>query len=437
LIVPSDSLPRPRDHEYATSAIMRCVMIYLRGCVSFRACSAAIDVLQQDLPQFDRAPAPNTIQSWILRIGLYELLRPKEVADDWVALLDHTCQLGNLKCLVILGIRLSNWRQLKRPLEFHDMTVLMIEIVATSDGEIVKKQLGQLSSKIGTLAAIVSDQGSDLVKGTKLMVDEQRVKNPERSPTRIFQDFSHASSHIFKERLLADSRWNEFLGECGRTQPKVKQTPLGALAPPTQKVKGRYMNVGELICWGKKMLNQLDCRYGKLPAGISREQLQLKFGWLTGYRNSLNRWHELHRIREEALVYMRSAGYHATAATELASKLYLLRNSEASRTMVDQLTALVQEQSEGLDYGESYPASTEILESLIGKGKQMQFQHSRGGFTKMVAAMAASVVNLSEQVVTESLEAVRESNLRSWARGLLGVTMDNVRRMVLGGTNVT
>jgi len=43
--------------------------------------------------------------------------------------------------------------------------------------------------------------------------------------------------------------------------------------------------------------------------------------------------------------------------------------------MIDQIVELVREQSEGLEVGQSYPASTEILESLIGKGKQMQFQN--------------------------------------------------------------
>lgn len=416
---------------------MRCVLIYLGGSISFRCCSAAIAVLRHDLPQFNRVPAPNTIQSWVLRIGLHELTRPKERADDWIALVDHTCQLGNQKCLIILGIRLSHWRQLRRPLEFHDMTVLTIEVVSSSDGPTVRQQLRQLQSKIGPLAGVVSDQGSDLVKGIKLLVDEQRVEHPERLPTRVFQDFSHASSHIFKERLLADRQWNNFIAECGRTQPKVKQTPLGALAPPTQKVKGRYMNVGELICWGQKMLEQLDFRHGKLPASIVREQLDLKFGWLRQYRRHLLQWNELHHIREQALVYMRSAGYHAGAAGELASQLSALRNSAASRTMIDQLVAFVSKQSQGLDYGGSYPASTEVLESLIGKGKQIQFQQSRGGFTKMVAGMAACVINITEQLVTESLETVREADLRNWARGLFGTTMVNVRRSVLGGTNTT
>ena len=105
--------------------------------------------------------------------------------------------------------------------------------------------------------------------------------------------------------------------------------------------------------------------------------------------------------------------------------------------MVDQIVALVREQSAGLQMGESYPASTEIPESLIGKGKQMQFQNSRQGFTKMVAAMSAVVARIDEPFVAEALETVGEQDLRNWAQKAIGRTITGIRRAVLGGTKPT
>ena len=34
-------------------------------------------------------------------------MRAKQIADDWCWILDHVIQLGQTKCLPILGIRLS------------------------------------------------------------------------------------------------------------------------------------------------------------------------------------------------------------------------------------------------------------------------------------------------------------------------------------------
>ena len=105
--------------------------------------------------------------------------------------------------------------------------------------------------------------------------------------------------------------------------------------------------------------------------------------------------------------------------------------------MVDQIVALVREQSAGLQMGESYPASTEIPESLIGKGKQMQFQNSRQGFTKMVAAMSAVVARIDEPFVAEALETVGGQDLRNWAQKAIGRTITGIRRAVLDGTKPT
>lgn len=423
------------DHSYSTVEIRNAIQIVLVGAVSFRACSTIIALQNSQDHQSLRAPAPNTIQSWVLRFGLYELIRIKEQASDWVLFIDHSCQLGHQKCLLILGIRLSHWSTLKRPLTYKDMTLILIEIVDGSNGDKVKAQLLEAKKRIGTIHSIVSDQGSDLVSGMKKLVDEQRTLN--ETPTKIFKDISHASSHIFKERLLSDPNWQGFLVFCGKTHPQVKQTILGSVAPPTQKVKGRYMNIGEMITWGQKMLARIDDRTGKLPDKVDRTQLEKKYGWIGRFRDSLKEWEELHEIREESMSYLRSAGYHALAASILRSKLSSLRSSQASQRMVEQIVELVREQSSGLEFGDSIPASTEILESLIGKGKQMLGQHSRGGFTKMILGMGAALVRVTEQTIVQSLEAVREIDLRTWASQTLGTTLTSIRRAVLNGTKIT
>ncbi len=46
-------------------------------------------------------PSWCTGRLWLLRLGYYKLTRPKEQADDWVWMVDHTVQLGPEKCLVI------------------------------------------------------------------------------------------------------------------------------------------------------------------------------------------------------------------------------------------------------------------------------------------------------------------------------------------------
>ena len=80
-----------------------------RGMQPARA-SAVMRLLGRLRPELQRAPVANTGQMWLLRLGLFELSRPKEAAEDWVWIVDHTVQIGVQKCLLIAGVRSSAWR---------------------------------------------------------------------------------------------------------------------------------------------------------------------------------------------------------------------------------------------------------------------------------------------------------------------------------------
>ena len=48
-----------------------------------------------------------TVRCWLMRLGLYALLRPLEQANNWAYPIDHTVQIGTVKCFAVVGVRLS------------------------------------------------------------------------------------------------------------------------------------------------------------------------------------------------------------------------------------------------------------------------------------------------------------------------------------------
>lgn len=88
----------------------------------------------------------------------------------------------------------------------------------------------------------------------------------------------------------------------------------------------------------------------------------------------------------------------------------------------------VEEQSLPARSRERLVGSTECLESLIGRGKKLEGQQSRSGFTKMILGMAASVVKPTYQVIQAALEAVKTKDLQAWAMENLGLTVQAKRR---------
>jgi hypothetical protein len=396
----------------------------LDSAVGFRGCSAVLDVMHEWSPQLPAPPAPNTVQSWLLRVGLHELQRPKEKANDWVLLIDHTLQLGAWKCLVMVGIRQSAWEQLDRPLTHHDLTLFALEPVQKSDGEQVDRQLEAVAEQVGVPRAILSDEGSDLTNGAA----QFQEKHPE---TQVLNDLAHKAAIFLKRELLADPRWDSFVKHCGQTQPRVKQTELGHLAPPTQKVKARYMNLGPLIHWGAKMLRLIDTPVSERPAELDLSRLEEKFGWIREFRTALVEWNDLEKVKDRALEYGRVEGYHVAAKKQLHQQLSPVATTAAGRRLATALVEFVGEQSKCLRHGKSLPASSEVLESLIGKGKRLQGQHSRGGFTHMILGMAASVVQITHDGIRQALESVRTADLREWCDRTLGPSLTAQRRRAL------
>ena len=205
----------------------------------------------------------------ILRIGLYEITRPKEFVSDRIWIVDHTISIGTTKCFLVLGIRQEHFRQLGRPLEHQDMHVLALIPVERSNGEIVHGQFKELASKVGVPKCILSDHGSDLKKGSELFLRE----HPD---VLICYDIVHAVSRMMQRLLSRDKRWDDYRKACCQCANLTRQSGMSHLKPPKPKTKARYMNVDPEIDWGVKVLRLLHrTRRGSLDAN-QQQQLPLK-----------------------------------------------------------------------------------------------------------------------------------------------------------------
>ena len=156
----------PKWHHFCVKLIVFFVELLLSGRASQRCVSRALQqILGRLFGKQLAIPCANTGRLWVLRLGLFELTRPKEKGDDWVWIVDHTIQISSVKCLLIVGCRLDRWARDRRPLEHHDLAVLALEPVEKSSGEIVCQQFQRTAELTGVPRAIVSDGGSDLRRG--------------------------------------------------------------------------------------------------------------------------------------------------------------------------------------------------------------------------------------------------------------------------------
>jgi hypothetical protein len=93
---------------YPLGSIELFLSLVLSAATSLRGAGRALEVMVAALQLPFAGPSCFAGRLWLRRLGYYKLTRPKAHADDGVWIVDHTVQLGQEKCLVILGLRVCD-----------------------------------------------------------------------------------------------------------------------------------------------------------------------------------------------------------------------------------------------------------------------------------------------------------------------------------------
>ncbi|ELP33313.1 MULTISPECIES: hypothetical protein [Rhodopirellula] len=410
---------------FPADIIVRAIRLVLEGAISLRAASRTCNIIDQCNGGLGLdAPCETTIQNHILRLGLYLIERTDQRRDDWVWLLDHTINAGSTKCLIVLGIALENYHKLSGPMSHHDLVVIAVMPVETSNGEVVCGQLEQLADQFGSPVATLSDRGSDLKKGVELFQQE----HPE---VASYYDIVHLVSRVIKSIFESDSRWDLYRKACYRCANFLRQSSLAHLKPPCPKTKARYMNYDREVRWAIRAMGVLDrVRSGQIndrqQARLPSKLVEQRLGWLDEYRERASVWLEVIWAGQAINQLVRRNGYTATTADEIR-RLGETVDYEESKSLVRQVADEVAPLCQSLSGDAAMPGSTEVLESLIGKGKRL-LHHSGNSVTRQILSLAAATTEITTDLIKEALSTCQMKHLRQWARDNLRSGIHVARR---------
>lgn len=372
-----------------------------------------------------RLPDWTSGRCWLLRLGLAALLRPKPRADDWAWLIDYSAQLGVQRCLVVLGVPLHQW-QPGRPLGFADLQLLHLRVLSDTSKERVALELKSLAVLLGPPRQIVNDYGADLHGGVGLF----RQGHPSTSET---YDVAHKAACLLRHLLEGDERWAGFSTQAARCKSAVQQTELAYLVPPGQRRKARYMNLGPLLRWGEQTLVLLHEQPAERLQGVSPCRLETKLAWLYDYQEALAEWGQWQRVLETAVAWVERQGLYEGVEVDVKEQLQPLVESASSAKLAGQVTQFLSEQSLAVRGGERLLGSTTVLESCFGKLKDLQKNHSKGGFSALVLGLGALVGHLTEEAVAWALEHCPVKRVLAWCRRNLGTTVHAQRQIAFHG----
>jgi len=397
---------------------MLVLRMVIEGAVSMRAASRISGLICEFIGghRFDGL-SHATVQNYLLRVGLDQISNVIDAScSDRVWIMDHMIAAGSLKCFVVLGISVDKFSRLERPLQHSDVDVLALIPTEISNGAVVNDQLREISGRFGVPLAILNDCGSDLKKGVELFQED----HPE---TISLYDIVHLACRLIWKRLGKEDRFSQYRQACCQCANRLRQSSLAHLKPPRPKTKARYMNLDPEIRWGQRALWLLDrVRSGNLTARqkerLEIQDVEAQLGWLEEYREKLGIWTQLCEVGRASCTVVRRCGYSSKTATELKATLGSSKTL-AVQEMITELTLLVEQQCARCESQESrLPGSSEVIESLIGKGKRLLgTSQNNNSLTGQILSIAASTVKFSATSLVESLRRCRLGHVQAWLKG--------------------
>lgn len=336
------------------------------------------------------------------------MTKPKEKADDWIIILDHSIQLGNDKILVIFGIREKDI-DFSRPLKLQDLVPLREISRKKWTGKIIKPILDDLQEELGCIQYAVSDEGSDIKKGLEL------ANIPK------IDDITHSIASILRKIYEKDIFFDDFTKKISKMRLKLAQSHLAYLIPTVQRKKGRYQNIKSLSDWGINLL-----RYLNKAKGLTKDDRE-KISWIKDYSDYILEMAKINQTINAVEKKIKHNGLTKSNVQYCMDKLNRLKG-ERGKYLRNQLGEYFLKHLYVIPNKQKILCVSDIIESAFGKYKNYVSSNPMAGITNLVLCIAAFTCKLSNEEIKEALEKTRIKDVKIWTQKNIGETLLNKRR---------
>jgi len=432
-------------YHYNSNEIFICFNFVVSCGISYRGCADGLGMLSKIYPV--RAPHYTTIRTWVLKLGYFILMQPKQRRSDWVFIIDLTITIGVKKCMVILGTSLSKLKSEGFGLTLQDVEILHMSVLMHSNHKTVKQALIDTSQAVGLPIQIISDYGSDVKKG----IDEFCM---EHKDVHFVYDVTHMTACKLKHIMEKDEYWQEISKNIEKSKQQTKQGILSHLSPPCQRNKSRYLNLEGIIKWVGKMelykeqvgMVQIEkdlMEYGQRDPSSKRRKVynesevpqksidlfNEKFGWIDKYKEPFQEYQQYIQIIGFVKKEIGSNGLSKNTIDKigLAYENSIMTDKALAfkNDLLAELTIYIPKQAQG---SESFLGRSDIIESLFGKYKYFNNESAMMGITQSVLIMSAITSKIEADKIKEAMEFCTIGTISEWSKTNIGETVFSKRK---------
>lgn len=396
---------RPKGYQYSTLVI--CLAIWFRtycNC-SLRGCTKILEVISKMLDLGIKVPNYTTIHHWECKLGLYRLEKKPVEKGRWTLIIDESISIARQRILLILGCKLDNYN-FDRPLSLKDVRVLSMGVDKSWTELCIGQRIEQLKSKGYEFVNGVSDGGKAIVKALKV------------SKLNRTADCTHALGNLLKRQYKKQEGFMSFSKLCGQLKQRLMNGTYAYLIPPSQRVKGRFLNLFELSDWGHNMIRTLESRLGESinPAVVE------KLSPLQNSKQLINQIYTQCQSLKLLFKILKAKGLSKKSKEKCEQILLKSKaNDFFKRGVRDYLKDNLKEDQQLL-------CSSDIIESIFGKFKNRMSKNKLSGFGLSCLTLANMTEEFTLEETKTAMQVIRMADLEKWKKENLYPNMINKRK---------
>ena len=141
-------------------------MLIIQAVVSYRSIPRILNLFNSQTPLgISWIPHFTSVINWTLRFGLGRLKQVKPISVPWLAIIDHSIDIGTKKVLVVLRVTMDALSKKQGAIQLEDCECIGLSVREVVNGESTAKDLDIVFHHAGMPDAIIKDCDATLNKG--------------------------------------------------------------------------------------------------------------------------------------------------------------------------------------------------------------------------------------------------------------------------------
>jgi hypothetical protein len=401
-------------------------LLIVRAIISFRSAPRILGLLNREaFLGLTWVPHFTSVINWTLRLGLGLLRRVVPIDTPWLAVIDHSIDIGTKKALVVLRVPLAALAARGSAICLEDCECVGLKISEQINGDTVAADLQTIFTQAGLPTAIIKDGDHTLHKGVSLWQDKHGTAVP------VIYDIGHAAANALKREFENKGAYLRFIAMINQGAKCLRQTNLAFLIPPKLRSKGRFQSISTLGKWAARMIEVLAAPKSRQSSPMLIKLREVLPGFQK-LKRFVQRFADTTHVVARMLDILKNKGLdHGTA--ERCSQLLesLPRHSKIKKRLRSWLhdhlmihTQLTANHSTGL----SLMVSSDIIESLFGSFKHIIERSPQADMNRSTLLIPALCGRLDAVVVTRALAQTRHHDLQAWEKANIPYTLRKKRQ---------